>query len=594
MKCFLVLLLRTLSALLFVCGASGSAQADTFTVVNLADAGPGSLRQAVIDANASPGDNIVTFADGVTGTIVLTSGQMTITNPLTITGPGVDVLAVSGNQQSRIFSVDPGKALTITGLTLTNGLATGDGGAILNNGGNLSLSQVVVSNNRAVGAAGQLGRGGGVANLANATLTVADSVFIQNQALGGPHGNGLGGGIENNQSLMTLTSSLFIGNEARGGDGGRIAAGGGVDSTSPTSLFSTISGCTFIGNRSIGGDNGVVVGDASFEIASGALGGGVRNAVNAKLNVENSVFIANQAQGGNGGVAAPTARDYDISFGYGGGLFNFRGTINVTGSTFTGNMAHGGSNASCRFGRGHCGDGSGGGFINLDGGTGTVTDSTFDHNEAHGGDNNVGGTSLFGSVGAFIVGWGQGGAITNEGWNSGSGTTLTVSNLTVTHNQAVGGAGNSGNPLAGAGIGGGLQAWWIASTVTIQSSTFSHNKAIGNAGDNGQGGAVASMFGSVINVVGSELSKNLALGGDNPDGAGGNGLGGGAYIDSFSTVQLQTTDVTGNHANAGEGSTSDGVGIGGGVYNIGHFEVDDPDRVHKNHASTSDDDIYTL
>lgn len=584
---------------LFVCSALPIWAQSTCVVDRLTDTGEGSeltgdLRYCI--TQASSGLDTITFA--VTGTINLTGALPALAASVTIAGPGADKLTVRRDTGGdyRIFTLTGAPTVVISGLTLTNGLATGtssDGGAILNSGGSLFLSQVVVSNNQAVGIAGRPGRGGGVANLANGTLTVADSVFSQNQAVGGSDARGVGGGIGNLSSHMALTRSSFIENEARGGES-QMGFGGGVYQADPSGTpVGTISGCTFIGNRAIGGDNGVVAGDQQFETRSGGLGGGVGNS-RGMLNVENSVFTANLAQGGNGAVAAPTARDYNLSFGYGGGLLNFDGTVNVRGSTFRGNVAHGGSNAQALFGRGHVGDGSGGGMINLDGANGTVTYSTFDHNEARGGDNNVGGTSLFGGVGAFIVGWGLGGAITNEGWNREKGTTLTVSNLTLMHNQALGGVGNSGNPLAGAGIGGGLVAWWIASTVTIQSSTFSHNKAAGNAGDNGQGGAVASVFGSVINVVGSGLSHNLALGGDNSDGAGGNGLGGGAYIDGFSTVRLQTTDVTGNHANAGEGSTSDGVGIGGGVYNLGHFEVDDPDRVRKNHASTSDKDIYTL
>jgi hypothetical protein len=141
----------------------------------------------------------------------------------------------------------------------------------------------------------------------------------------------------------------------------------------------------------------------------------------------------------------------------GGGLFN-AGTITIRANTFRGNAAIGGSNATALYGRGHVGDGSGGGFINLNNGTATVSDCFFDHNEAHGGTGNVGGTSLEGGVGAFIVGWGQGGAITSDGWNTGEGATLTARRLTLANNEAVGGQGNSGNPLAGAGIGGGLRS----------------------------------------------------------------------------------------------------------------------------------------
>src|SRR5262249_9746130 len=70
----------------------------TFTVENLADSGAGSLRQAILDANALPGADVIDFApEARDGTIVLTSGQLSITDDLQIDGPGADRLAVSGN-----------------------------------------------------------------------------------------------------------------------------------------------------------------------------------------------------------------------------------------------------------------------------------------------------------------------------------------------------------------------------------------------------------------------------------------------------------------------------------------------------------------
>ena len=70
----------------------------TFTVSNLADAGAGSLRQAVLDANATPGADDIEFTGaGATGTIVLTSGEIDITDSLTVNGPGATALTIDGN-----------------------------------------------------------------------------------------------------------------------------------------------------------------------------------------------------------------------------------------------------------------------------------------------------------------------------------------------------------------------------------------------------------------------------------------------------------------------------------------------------------------
>src|SRR5262245_65657124 len=44
----------------------------TFTVLDLADGGPDSLRQAILDANRNLGPAVVQFAPGLEGTITLT------------------------------------------------------------------------------------------------------------------------------------------------------------------------------------------------------------------------------------------------------------------------------------------------------------------------------------------------------------------------------------------------------------------------------------------------------------------------------------------------------------------------------------------
>jgi hypothetical protein len=52
-----------------------------FLVKNLADSGPGSLRQAIDTSNHSPGPNEIDFAHELSGTIKLTSGQLYLTRP---------------------------------------------------------------------------------------------------------------------------------------------------------------------------------------------------------------------------------------------------------------------------------------------------------------------------------------------------------------------------------------------------------------------------------------------------------------------------------------------------------------------------------
>ena len=62
--------------------------AASFTVTNISDSGPGSLRQAIVDANTNPGTDTITFNIPGTGphTIQPTSALPTITDSVVIDG----------------------------------------------------------------------------------------------------------------------------------------------------------------------------------------------------------------------------------------------------------------------------------------------------------------------------------------------------------------------------------------------------------------------------------------------------------------------------------------------------------------------------
>ena len=92
-----------------------------FTVENLADSGPGSLRQAILDANVATGADQIFVEAGLTGTISLMSGQMTITDSVTINGTGAENLTINANQMSRIFQIASSNdiAVEISALQLT-------------------------------------------------------------------------------------------------------------------------------------------------------------------------------------------------------------------------------------------------------------------------------------------------------------------------------------------------------------------------------------------------------------------------------------------------------------------------------------------
>ena len=156
----------------------GSVETQPYLVTNTNDAGPGSLRQAVIDDAA--GDQPVVFASGLAKkTITLTSGPILISHNLTINGLGADQLTVSGGGAVQDFVVTSG-SVTISGLTIANGAAIQGGG--LFNSGNLTLINDVFTgdsarNDPAV-SGGKLALGGAIYNAPGASLTVTGSDLL--------------------------------------------------------------------------------------------------------------------------------------------------------------------------------------------------------------------------------------------------------------------------------------------------------------------------------------------------------------------------------------------------------------------------------
>ena len=115
----------------------------TLLVKSAADDGSAGTLRAVLAA-AKSGDTIQ-FASALDGhTITLTQGQLVVSHSVTIAGPGSGELAINGNAASRLFAIGSGAKVTISGLTLSDGVAT-DGAAVLN-AGNLTLTQDALSN----------------------------------------------------------------------------------------------------------------------------------------------------------------------------------------------------------------------------------------------------------------------------------------------------------------------------------------------------------------------------------------------------------------------------------------------------------------
>ena len=320
--------------MLLLCAVAIPVHATTITVTNTNDSGPGSLRQALADA--SDGDTI-TFT--VTGAIQLTSGELVIDNSITISGPGADSLALSGDFQTRILHVMPSLTVTIAGLTIRGGFVQFDfGGGILNDHATLTLTNCAVDANEAFGGGGIYNDGAG----GSATLTIVDSTVTANRATGGNVGIG-GGGIYNDGSL-TIINSTISANFADSGFPYNLGIAGGIFSQSGTLTItnSTIAG-NFAGNRGGGISSCSTLAITDSIVSGNGAGGGKNNWPGSGGGIEacGTVTISNSTISGN----SVSGRDFKEP-GFGGGIYAV-GTVTISNSTLSDNLVLNYGNGGC-------------------------------------------------------------------------------------------------------------------------------------------------------------------------------------------------------------------------------------------------------
>ena len=402
--------------------------ASTNSLTTLTDGGAGSLRQAILDADAAAG-NVIIDASGLSGTITLTNSLPILTNGMVIRGPGAGSLTVSGSNTWRVFFIDvPNDAVTISNLTVANGLARGGtggnaggggaglGGGLFVNQGDVTIGGVVFSGNAAIGGAGgaatQIAGGGGGGGL-NANGGNGGNSGGQG---GGGGGGGYGGMGGNGGST---------GGSAGGGGGGIIGNGfNGVSSGGAGGGFLNGSGASG-GSPNQNGNPG------SF----GAGGGGVRVKVN--ITLETRVVQV----GRTAAVEAP-ARIFspaggNLSGGAGGDFGGGGGASGHVGSTGGGGGGFGGGGGGVSVGSG--GNAGPGGFGGGGGG------SVFPYGQN-------GGSVAFGGTGGNIyIGSGGGGGGAGLGGSvfvrANNAATLNFLDSTTDAGSVAGGAGGTGLPV---------------------------------------------------------------------------------------------------------------------------------------------------
>jgi hypothetical protein len=470
-----------------------------------------SLRGAIIRANTNPSADPVVINLQPATTYLLTlnnatqenataTGDLDITTSLhmvTITGggssgPGATVIDAAGlntgTRRDRVFHIT-GSNVTVTfrGLVIRNGKAADDGtsgastnptaqntnrvgGGILNNGGSLTLTNVILQ------ACQALGKG--------------DSVINDHTTL-----DAFGGGIASLAATgnVIITDSRLTGNIALGGNGGNFNNGAGSNARGGSIYFEggtlSISGSRIDTSAANGGNGGNQDqnGQTNGGFGGFAQGGGVWIG-GGSGTINNTTFENTVAKGGNSGTGGNGANPGGGADG--GGLYSL-GVVKVTNSTFNLAGATGGNGGNAFgttcLGAHNAGDGGGarGGAIFADGGSVIINTASFANNFALGGTGGNGGQTN-GGLNCGMHGAGglaYGGAITNN-----NAATLNINHGTISLNNAK--AGNTGVNQGGAnkpprpaaeGAGGGIRVG--PANVTLENTIIAGNTAANGTGD---------------------------------------------------------------------------------------------------------------
>lgn len=334
-----------------------------------------SLREALADA--VDGDDVAFALPGSPPwTIRLQSGAglgtLVIDVQVTVTGPGADQLAVSGDSDGdgtgdlRVLRVLATGAPTISGLAIRDGRlasnADRDGGCVRSDG-DATFLDVRFENCRAWSApdtdatGGQGGRGGAIFAAAGSALLVEDATFFANLAgVGGGFGGanpgpgGDGGAITSLGGLIVRRSTFEENQGGQGGQGGAAAGGRGGAIAVPAGL-AWIESSTFAANASGDGRSGALDG------AGGAIwvGGGDVTLNNSTLsgNQIGATSAGGNATGGGLQVTAGTARLRNVTVtanaanGAGGGVARSGGTLELANSIVGGNASSATASEDC-------------------------------------------------------------------------------------------------------------------------------------------------------------------------------------------------------------------------------------------------------
>lgn len=223
----------------------------TFLVTTNADAGPGSLRQAFLDAGGSPGLDTISFGS-LTGFVSLASA-IEITNDVRLDGPGARQLTI----YSHGFFVRSNANATIAGLRFVFGGAATNNGGIFNNQGSLTLRDCDLTSNSGVYAFG-----GGIYSSGRLSMSgcCIHNILISGTGTEWPfYGCSAvsGGGLYLKGGSASITNSTFSNNRVQDALSCRGSSGGiGVESGNLVLVNCTVTGNSAASSGGIGISSG--------------------------------------------------------------------------------------------------------------------------------------------------------------------------------------------------------------------------------------------------------------------------------------------------------------------------------------------------
>ncbi|MGL4422896.1 MAG: hypothetical protein ACRCZF_19670, partial [Gemmataceae bacterium] len=323
-----------------------------FIVRNTLDDGLGSLRDAVRKSNANTMDiESIEFDPNVFNAaspqiIQLTTGELTITDTVNITGPGSSIVTVRGTTDAgtpnRVFNVEGAGTFTVSmsGMRIDGGRLeskTDNGAGLRLDDETVNGTDLFITNNKAAAS------GAGVAVDGTGTLNLVDSTVSGNTAVGQglfyPE-YGIGGGVFAAKGATITGNRTSISYNTSYNDGGGIYAGLGASlSFTDSSINGNSSGHTSLfetrGNAGAILLSGNTTNPASLSLVRSTIaknstietGGGILFTGEASLfEIKNSTVSSNKAAGGGGGALQ---------------LVDFVGTAQLHNSTFTQNTSGG-------------------------------------------------------------------------------------------------------------------------------------------------------------------------------------------------------------------------------------------------------------